>query len=115
MKLLHWLNCHWGNLLLTALAVAIFYLLFTKDDVVTPAATKKPLTEKQKAWKHWQQYWSFYEPYKDAWSHEDPSGYIYYIRDKTTGLCFAVATPFGPSGFMASVPCDKVQDQLQQR
>jgi hypothetical protein len=116
MNLLQWIGNNWGNLLLVV-TLALLIVVISKGTQDTTLTTKAaPLTERQKAWKHWQQYWSFHEPYEDAWPHKDVENYLYYIKDPRTNLCFAVATPFGPSGFMASVPCnDKVQDQLETR
>jgi hypothetical protein len=110
-KFLQWFQYNWTTILIFLCLGAFGYHIYNDKEtlVVTTTKAKKPLTEKQKAWKHWQEYWSFHEPLKDAWPHKKPENYLYYIKDSRTEQCFAVATPFGPSGFMASVPCHKVK------
>ena len=114
---MNWLRYNWSVLVLLATSVALLWAIFhtnSNEDSRINALPTPPKTSTQKAWKNWEDHWSM-NPLDDAWAHKKPEDYLYYIKDPRTNLCFAVATPLGDGGFMASVPCNKVQDLLKKK
>lgn len=107
----------WNLLLWTAIVfIAVAYgAAWYVEQPQKSTPTKSATPRKEKAWKHWEDYWSYHDPLQGAWTHKDPSLYLYYIRDHRTKLCFAVATPFGQGGYMATVPCDRVEHLLKKK